>query len=170
MNWRLAFVATGCAAVLAGAAVASHRLSGEAPAAQRPPEPPLFAQAATGMPAQALWPRSGAVAYNEEMHALLTMAATPKVAARAAEPPPHRAHAQDPRERSSRRTGRNRNRNSARDRDPVEIEVRDRNGRRVRIERVEREAIDGYRARAYAPLPPAPPPRQGLPIGPFRLF
>ncbi|MGH6769597.1 MAG: hypothetical protein ACRECO_11320 [Xanthobacteraceae bacterium] len=187
MNWKLTLVTTGCVAVLAGAAVASHHLAAEKPTPERvteqPPAPPLFAQAATEAPARALWPRGKAVAYNAEMHTLLTMAATPKAAAREAapEPPAHNARVQDaqpPREKTSRRASRRnahrrdtgRNGSTARAGDTVEVEVRDRNGRRVRIERVEREAIDPYRARAYAPPPAPPPPRQGLSFGPFRLF
>jgi hypothetical protein len=169
MNWKLTILAMGCMTIGVAGTLASRHLMADTPEATRqPPTPPLFAQAATQTPTHALWPRGEAVAYHADMRALLTMAATPKVAAREAEPePPARnartQEAHPPRNTSSRRAHRNRNRGNAPGRDTVEVEVRDRYGRRIRVERIEREAIDRYRA--YAPSR-----RQGPFFGPLRPY
>ncbi len=91
MNLRFAAITIGC--MLAGAAGAAyHRAHGWTAASPAAPLPSLFMQAATAAPASASWPPGGSVAFYEEMFALLTTTATPRVAARntAPETPPVR--------------------------------------------------------------------------------
>jgi hypothetical protein len=148
MNWRIAIVCAGCAAVLAGAAVASHRLAAETTEATPLPSL-LYREVATAMPPRATWTDARqSVAFHGEMHALLTMAA--------GKPQWRRVDivdsAQPPQRRKSTRAQRTLPRG---DEDVVEVQVRDRHGKRIRVQRVERErADDAYRARAYAPVRP----------------
>ena len=91
MNLRFAAITIGC--MLAGAAGAAyHRAHGWTAASPAAPLPSPFMQAATAAPASASWPPGGSVAFYEEMFALLTTTATPRVAARntAPETPPVR--------------------------------------------------------------------------------
>ena len=152
MNLRFAAITIGC--MLAGAAGAAyHRAHGWTAASPAAALPSLFMQAATAAPASASWPPGGSVAFYEEMFALLTTTATPRVAARntAPETPPVRdgsAGAGEP------------------PRGHELIVIRDRVGRPLRVERGDRRLAG---PQGYPPLtgPYAPHNPYG-PYGPYR--
>lgn len=157
MNLRFAAMIAGCLLVGAGAA-AYHRADGRpaAPAALATERTPLFMQAATGAPTSPSWPPRASVAFYEETFALLTIAATPRPAAAPAATPP---------------VVRN-------DSDTVEIVIRDRFGRPIRVERVDRRLLAGgrgyppphrsYGAQPYGPYGPYQPYGPYGPYGPYR--
>ena len=153
--------AAGAAAYRASAAApATATLASVSPAIQSPM--PLFVQAAFEAPAPAAWPPGGAVAFYQEMFALRSataprtprLSANPQVAALdpASSPAPVRDSASELPPHGN---------------DTVEIVIRDRFGRPIRVERVDRRLLD---PRLY------PPPRYGAhgpygaydPYGPYR--
>ena len=171
MNLRFAAIITGCMLVGAGAA-AYHRVDGRsaAPAAELPP---LFMQAATGAPTSASWPPSGSVAFYEEMFALLTplrpgpttQAVTTPVAARDGAPqtPPVRvANTGAGGEPTPQRPGVTPQQDNN---DTVEIVIRDRFGRPIRVERVDRRRLAG--SRGYPPPPGSYGSNPNAPYGPY---
>ena len=159
MNLRFAAIVTGCMLVGAGA-TAYHRADGRlaAPAAALPP---LFMQAATGAPTSASWPPGGSVAFYEEMFALLTIAATTRAATPQADTTPVRAaNVGTGGEPTPQRAGATPTQDNN---DTVEIVIRDRFGRPIRVERVDRRLLAGGRG-----YPPAPNQFYGAhPYGPY---
>jgi hypothetical protein len=142
MDLRFVAMITGCMLIGAGAA-AYHRADGlfasGAALASGTPEAPLFMQAAVGAPAPAPWPSSGgAVTFHDEMLALrAALTVTPTQPPRAAAAP----------ETS----------------DTVEVVIRDRFGRPIRVERIDRRRLAGGGAnpppvqpRFYGSAPYAP--------------
>jgi hypothetical protein len=160
MDLRFVAMITGCMLIGAGAA-AYHRADGlfatsGATLASGAPEIPLFMQAAVSAPAPAAWPSSGSVAFHDELLALRSAIATtpsqaPRVAAAdtGSEPVPPRAGA------------------APLDNDTVEVVIRDRFGRPIRVERIDRRrlAVGG----AYpTPVPPRMNgPQPYRPYGPY---
>ena len=159
MDLRFVAMITGCMLIGAGAA-AYHRADGLLAAsgvtlASATPEVPLFMQAAVGAPTPAAWPSGESVTFYDEMLALRSA-----VAARPAQPPrvasadpgsapiPPRAGATPVPENN----------------DTVEVVIRDRFGRPIRVERIDRRrlAVGGAN-------PPAAPPRfyGQQPYGPY---
>ncbi len=163
MNWRLIALVLGCtAAGAASAGIASHHF-GQDLFGQHARQPiPLFVASAQQTDPRPSWPPPGAVAFNDETIALLTLAATAsRPATEEAEPPrpmtrQERRGAQQEesaRLRAERAQARDEARGArAQARETIEIHVRDSRGNSRRVHRVEREAAD-ERARAYAPNP-----------------
>ena len=165
MNLRFVAIITGCMLVGAGAA-AYHRADGRpaAPASLAADMPPLFMQAATGAPTSASWPPRGSVAFYEETFALLTTAATTRSTATQAETTP--VAARDGAPETPQRAG---VMPPLDNNDTVEVVIRDRFGRPIRVERVDRRRLAGGRAatpphQLYGPHPYGP---YG-PYGPYR--
>jgi hypothetical protein len=159
MDLRFVAMITGCMLIGAGAA-AYHRADGlfspaRATLASAAPEVPLFMQAGVGAPTPAAWPSSGSVTFYDEMLALRsTLAAAPAQSPRIASvdtsgaPIPPRAGAAPASENS----------------DTVEVVIRDRFGRPIRVERIDRRLLAG--GGAYSP--PVPPRTYGSqPHGPY---
>lgn len=160
MKWRLIALALGSTAAAASAGIASHHfgqnLLGQD--AQRPG--PLFVMSAQqtdpgpSWPNKS-WPPAGAVAFNDETIALLTLAATASRPALEEAEPPRRMSRQERRRAQQVERARLRGEPDearAQARETIEIHVRDSRGNRLRVHRVEREAADD-RARTYAPNP-----------------
>jgi hypothetical protein len=155
MDLRVVAMITGCMLIGAGAA-AYHRADGlfagsSAALASAAPEVPLFMQAAVSAPAPTAWPSNGSVAFYDEMLALRSaIAATPTQTPRVAtadtgsEPTPPRAGT------------------TPENSDTVEVVIRDRFGRPIRVERVDRRRLAGgganppVRPRLYGPQPYGP--------------
>jgi hypothetical protein len=191
MNLRFATLIAGC--MLAGAAAAAYHRAESRPAASLASEaelpPPLFLQAATGVPTTAAWPPSASVAFYAEMFEQLPAATAPQprppqVAARDGAPqrPPLRvatvgngggpvlqsAGAPPVPTRNGGEPASQPPRTTAppgvappqppgvappqAGNDTVEIVIRDRFGRPIRVERVDRRLLAG--ARGYPPPPP----------------
>lgn len=172
MSLKFAAVLFSCTLVGAAGAAYHRAAAPNATASSDALPQPLFLQAAMETPPAATWPPSGSVAFYEEMFALLTTTATARLAARAPTPEPPAARslaASDPRasteEPTPQRAGgtppRGTNTNT------VEVVIRDRFGRPVRVERVDRRRFAGPRGypppyRRYSPYGP-----YGQPYGPY---
>jgi hypothetical protein len=169
MTLKFAAILFGC--TLVGAAGAAyHRVTTSDAAASPAALPqPLFLQAAMETPPAAPWPPSGSVAFYSDMVALQTATATttPRVIARA--PTPDTPAVRDPRRTDAnepvpQRAGVTPPRGSNAD----TVVIRDRFGRPVRVERVDRRRFAGPRGypppyRLYGPYGPYGPP----PYGPY---
>lgn len=155
MNLRFAAIITGC--MLAGAAAAAYHRVDSRPTAQ--PATPLFMQAATGAPTMTAWPPSGAVAFYEEMRTLVSTGPTRNPSQ---QPSPQQTPQQAPQGTGA----------PPASNDTVEIIIRDRFGRPIRIERIDRRLLQqGYPQQGY-PRPPhrfQAPQAQG-PYGPFAPY
>jgi hypothetical protein len=131
MDLRFVAIITACMLVGAGAA-AYHRADGlltpaRGTLASAAPEVPLFVQAAAIIvPTTAAWPSGGSVTFYDEMLALRSAIAAPPM--------------QTPRAGTTPATE-----NS----DTVEVVIRDRFGRPIRVERIDRRRLAG--GGAYPP-------------------
>ena len=149
MNLRFATLITGC--MLAGAAAAAYHRAEVRPfalasrAAELPM--PLFMQAATGAPTTAAWPPSTSIAFYDEMFALLHTGPAPQTQRPQA---PARVATRPGGEPLPQGTGGAPTPPGAASNDTVEIVIRDRFGRPIRVERVDRRLLAG---RGY-PQPP----------------
>ena len=191
MNLRFAALITGC--MFAGAAAAAYHRAEVRPfaraslaAAELPV--PLFMQAATGAPTTAAWPPSASIAFYDEMFALLHTGPTPQTQPPQTPPPPRVATvgtggAQAPQGAGGAPTppavggaptppGAGVTPPPAGN-DTVEIVIRDRFGRPIRVERVDRRLLAG----GGYPQPPrqpyyGPQPYGGPygPYGPYRPY
>jgi hypothetical protein len=173
MGLKFAAVLFACTAVGAAGAAYHRATSSDAAASSAALPQPLFLQAAMETPPAAAWPPSGSVAFYQDMVALraATAPAPVRVAARAPTPntaapandtragvdmpiPPRDGLTPPPRSN-----------------DTVEVVIRDRFGRPIRVERVDRRRLAGRRAypppyRPYSPYGPYAPPPYG-PYGPY---
>lgn len=158
MNLRFAALIAGC--MLAGAAVAGyHRAENRttaaalAGAAELPP--PLFLQAATGAPTTAAWPPNTSVAFYAEMFEQLRAATAPQ--------PRPQAPQLAARDGAPQRPG---VAPAQADNDTVEIVIRDRFGRPLRVERIDRRLL----APAGGYLTPPPHVRRPHPHAPYGAY
>ncbi len=137
MNWRLLGIAAGCSGMLMGGAVAASHYLGST--TSQPEDPALlFVQSAEQVAPSVSWPaKRGAVEFNGEMIALLTMGANAMATARPVAAGPD-AQAQDtkPQQRGSRQERRR-----------AQQERRTRS-RAERAERAERQRFERARAQA----------------------
>ncbi len=172
MNLRFATLITGC--MLAGAAAAAyHRAEGRpfalaSRAAELPM--PLFMQAATGAPTTAAWPPSTSIAFYDEMFALLHTGPAPQT--QRPQAPARVATAGAGGEPLPQGAGGAPTPPGAASNDTVEIVIRDRFGRPIRVERVDRRLLAGRGYpqpphRAYGPQPYGPYGPYGA-YGPYR--
>ena len=162
MTPRFAVILIGC--TLAGAAGAAYHRVASPPAASVPAMPPLFMQAVAEAPLSGAWPPEQSVAFYQEMVALLTTAATvapaPTTARDAAAESPEPRAAEPPQRRGAPAA----NSEPAPQRPTVApprgndtIVIRDRFGRPIRVERVDRRRFMDPRMgprmdpRAYPP-------------------
>jgi hypothetical protein len=156
MDLRFVAMITGCMLIGAGAA-AYHRADGlfAAPGANLAsgaPELPLFLQAAVGAPTPAVWPSGGSVTFYDEMLALRSAIAV------APTPTPRVANVDNSGEPTPPRAG-----SAPETNDTVEVVIRDRFGRPIRVERVPRRLLAGGNANS-----PVPPRTYGAqPYGPY---
>ena len=146
MNLRFAAIITGC--MLAGAAAAAYHRFDSRPRAE--PTTPLFLQAAIAAPTTATWPPSGPVAFYQEMRALVSTGPTQHTSPYASQQqmpqqaPPGTGGAPPPPTAN----------------DTVEIVIRDRFGRPIRVERVDRRML----------APPQGYPQQSSPRPPYHFY
>jgi hypothetical protein len=157
MTPRFAVILIGC--TLAGAAGAAYHRAASPPVASATVVPPLFMQAVAEAPLSGAWPPEQSVAFYQEMVALLTTAATVRTAAReaAVESPEPRDATTEPLQRRGAPAA---NSEPAPQRPTVApprgndtIVIRDRFGRPIRVERVDRRRFMDPRMdpRAYPP-------------------
>lgn len=167
MTPRFAVILIGC--TLAGAAGAAYHRAASPPVASATVLPPLFMQAVAEAPLSGPWPPEQSVAFYQEMVALLTTAATiaPAPTAQVAA-----VASPEPAEPPQRRSAPTANSEPAPQRPTVApprgndtIVIRDRFGRPIRVERVDRRRYMDPRAyprpydRRYGPYGAyAPPP------------
>jgi hypothetical protein len=193
MSLKFAAILFGCTLVGAAGAAYHRAAAPDATAPSNALPQPLFLQAAMETPPAASWPPSGSVAFYEEMFALLTTTATARLTARAPTPEPPVARgpaangpvarglvandprandprANDPRagtgEPAPQRAGVTPPRGS--NTNTTEVVIRDRFGRPIRVERVDRRRFAGPRGypppyQRYSPYGPYGPP----PYGPY---
>lgn len=157
MDLRFVAMITGCMLIGAGAA-AYHRADGLFAASgatlASAPDVPLFLQAAVGAPTPAAWPSAGSVTFYDEMLALRTALATRQTPT----PAPRVANVESGGEPTPPRAG-----TAPETNDTVEVVIRDRFGRPIRVERVPRRQLAGGGAN-----PPVPPRAYGTqPYGPY---
>jgi hypothetical protein len=165
---KFAAILFGC--MLVGAAGAAYHRAGTpvAPTSSATPLTPLFLQAAMETPPPAPWPPSGSVAFYDDMVALRTATTITRLAAPA--PTPDTPAVRDPRADTDAPAPQRASVTPPRANETAEVVIRDRFGRPIRIERVDRRRFAGSRGypppyRRYGSYGPYAPPYG--PYGPY---